>query len=244
LKSEPDPEPIPEQPPEEPADRGSVRQTHRQKQGMFAMRINGVIRLALLGMVVATTAGCSNKPGKEAALLQDENAQLRQQLADRNAALEAAEQARRDKELELARMQREGVPQGETGFEGIEGVTGTVGAGEVTASVSSDVLFDSGKATLKPAAKKSLDAVAEVLKSKYGGYSIRIAGHTDTDPIKRSGHKSNDHLGFERAFAVKQYLISKGVGEKQVSLASFGPNKPAGNKQQSRRVEIVVMLNS
>ena len=209
------------------------------------MRINGVIRLALLGAVVATTAGCNNKPGKEMSLLQEENAQLRQQLSDRNAALEAAEQARRDKELELARMQREGsVPTGATGFEGIEGVTGTVGAGEVTASVSSDVLFDSGKATLKPAAKKSLDAVADVLKTQYGAYSIRIAGHTDADPIKRSGHKSNDHLGFERAFAVKQYLISKGVPEKQISLASFGPNKPQGNKQQSRRVEIVVMLNS
>jgi chemotaxis protein MotB len=122
-------------------------------------------------------------------------------------------------------------------------VTGTMGAGEVTASLDSDVLFDSGKTTLKPTARQSLDKVAAVLNSTYGGRSIRIAGHTDTDPIRKSGFKSNYHLGFERAFAVREYLISKGVPSNRIHLASFGPDLPRGSKAQSRRVEIVVVLN-
>ena len=130
-----------------------------------------------------------------------------------------------------------------TGFENIPGVTGSASAGEVTASVESDLLFDSGKATLKSNAKKSLDQVASVLNSTYGSATIRVAGHTDSDPIRKSGHKSNYHLGFERAFAVRDYLISKGVSSNRVSLASYGPDIPKGSKPQSRRVEIVVVLN-
>jgi chemotaxis protein MotB len=188
--------------------------------------------------------GCSNKMKSENQLLMQENESLRGQLADRNAALEAANDELREKSMQLsqARERGPGASGGLTGFEGIEGVTGTMGAGEVTASMESDVLFDSGRATLKANAKKSLDSVANVLNSNYAGQSLRIEGHTDTDPIKKSGHKSNYHLGFERAYAVREYLVSKGVAAKRISLASFGPDQPKGNKQQSRRVEVTVLL--
>ena len=48
---------------------------------------------------------------------------------------------------------------------------------------------------------------------------------------------------FERAFAVRDYLASKGVAGNRIYLASYGPDVPRGNKQQSRRVEVVVVLN-
>ncbi len=208
------------------------------------MRVNRCTGLVLVLVSAALMGGCNNKLKSENALLAQENESLRSQLSDRNAALEAANAELRDKSMQLAEMKNRGPGAGGglTGFEGIEGVTGQTGVGEVTASVEGDVLFDSGRATLKSSAKKSLDSVASVLNSTYAGHSIRIEGHTDSDPIKKSGHKSNYHLGFERAYAVREYLISKGVASNRIYLASFGPDQPKGNKQQSRRVEITVLL--
>lgn len=202
-------------------------------------------RMMMAGLLLAAMSmtGCKNSLKTANDNLTAENADLRADLDARNAALEQCEQEKRARDQQLAELRHGTGAGGATGFENIPGVTGSASAGEVTASVESDLLFDSGKTTLKPAAKKSLDAVAGVLNSTYSSSGIRIAGHTDTDPIRKSGHKSNYHLGFERAFAVREYLISKGVGPKRLSLASYGPDLPKGAKPQSRRVEIVVVLN-
>jgi flagellar motor protein MotB len=197
---------------------------------------------------VLALAGCGSKLKDENAALADEARMLRAQLADRNEALDAANADRRELELENADLRRQ-VDESmrtartptTTGFEGIPGVDVQFGAGEITVSIASDVLFDSGKATLKSSAKQSLDQVASVLKSQYSGRAVRIAGHTDSDPIKKSGWKSNYHLGAERAFTVMDFLKSKGVEEGRMYIASFGPNRPAGSKAQSRRVEIAVV---
>jgi outer membrane protein OmpA-like peptidoglycan-associated protein len=198
-----------------------------------------------MGLVLAAVAmtGCKNSVKQENAMLKQENADLQAQLADRNQALESLNAEKRSLEQQLAQVRKDGGADGKTGFEGIEGVTGTVGAGEVTASVQSDLLFDSGKTSLKSSAKKSLDAVAGVLNSTYANDRVRVSGFTDTDPIKKSGYKSNYHLGFERAYAVREYLVSKGVSAKRIYLASYGPDLPKGSKPQSRRVEISVIMN-
>jgi len=214
------------------------------------MSITRVMGLGLLAASIALT-GCNDGLKEQNSLLLEENEGLRAQLSDRNTALESASQSALEREREAARLRREledarrqpAPSASRTGFEGIEGVSGTIGAGEVTATVESDVLFDSGQATIKPAARRSLDAVANVLNGTHSGRTIRIAGHTDSDPIRRSGHKSNYHLGFERAYAVREYLISRGVAANRIYIASHGPDRPRGTKAQSRRVEIVVVLN-
>ena len=216
------------------------------------MGIKRIITLTGLIAAVYAMTGCNDTLKDENALLLEENKEIRAQLADRNSALDAVNRDLREAEMENTRLQREldasqmqtaSQPAATTGFEGIAGVTGVAGAGEVTAVVEGDVLFASGKTTLKAAAKQSLDAVASVLNSTYSGRSVRITGHTDSDPIRKSGFKSNYHLGFERAYAVRDYLISRGVSATRLSLASFGPDRPQGTKEQSRRVEIVVILN-
>ena len=208
-----------------------------------------------LGLLVAATllTGCNNKLKDENALLTEENQDLRTQLADRNLALESVHGELRDKDLLLAELRSDldsmpGSSQVAANtpvdpFSGIPGVTGSVRAGEITATVESDVLFDSGKATLKSAAKRSLDAVASILNSSYAGRPIRVSGHTDTDPIRKSGYKSNHHLGFERAYAVRDYLVSRGVAANRVYIASYGPDRARSTKQASRRVEIAVVVN-
>ncbi|MCH8152063.1 MAG: OmpA family protein [Planctomycetes bacterium] len=206
--------------------------------------------MTVLGMSAAglLLAGCNADLKDQNALLTEENEDLRLQLSDRNSALAEAQQGIRDKSLQLAQLRRdmgnsEQAPARATGFESIPYVSAAYGAGEVTVTVQSDVLFASGKTTLKSSAKRSLDAVASVLNRGYAGRPIRIVGHTDADPIRKSGHKSNYHLGFARAYAVRDYLTSKGVSGKRISLASFGPNQPRSTKAQSRRVEIAVVAD-
>ena len=123
----------------------------------------------------------------------------------------------------------------------MEGADISVDRGKVTVGMSGDVLFDSGKSTLRPNAKKSLDEIASVLNGRYAGQPVLVEGFTDTDPIRKSGYKSNFHLGFDRAYSVREYLLSRGVAADRIeSVTSFGPNQPLATKAKSRRVEIVV----
>jgi chemotaxis protein MotB len=211
------------------------------------MRMRHLLAVGPLA-VIAVLAGCDSTADKMA-LLEQENTELRDQLHQRDQALDAANTDLR----ESNRMVREqeiifdeelttlasGVSS-PTAFDGIEGVSTSVSGREVTVTVASDVLFDSGRTSLKSNAKTSLDQVASVIASRYGGRPVRVIGHTDTDPIRKSGHKSNYHLGFERGYAVRDYLISRGLDSSMVSITSFGPDQSMGTKSQSRRVEIVV----
>lgn len=209
-------------------------------------------RMIMMGLAAAslTLTGCTNNTQQENALLMEENQILREELNSRNAALEAANLDLRDRTLQVSQLRRdlensqtEAMPS-TTPFDQIPGVTASYGAGVVTAVVESDVLFDAGKVSLKSSAKRALDSVASVLKSSYSGQVIQITGYTDTDPIKKSGHESNYHLGFKRAYAVRDYLISRGVESNLLSLATYGPDKPMESKAKSRRVEIAILLQS
>ena len=209
-------------------------------------------RMIMMGIAAAslTLTGCTNSMQQENALLMEENQVLRVELSSRNAALESANLDLRDRTLQVSQLRRDlndsnkmAMPTS-TPFDQIPGVTGSYGAGVVTAVVESDVLFDPGKVSLKSSAKRALDSVASILKSSYSGQVIQITGYTDTDPIKKSGHASNYHLGFKRAYAVRDYLISRGVDSNTISLATYGPDKPRENKAKSRRVEIAILLQS
>ena len=201
-----------------------------------------IMILALVGGSLLLT-GCNNDKKDQQALLLEENKALRQQLAE---VQESADQERRSSAMREAELEKQLMNRDEElarPFEGIPGVTGSVSGGAVVATVSGDVLFDSGRDTLKNSAKSSLSKIAKVIKNAYPGMQIRVAGHTDSDPIKKSNYKSNYHLGFARAWAVREYLIKQGLPAKDVSLASYGPDKPGSNKSKSRRVDVAVMLD-
>ncbi len=198
--------------------------------------------------IVALVAGCESSAQKQNGTLLSENETLRQQLATNSAALE---QADRDRQAALARAQAAEAQTKpsesdsttvDTGaFAGIEGVTATAQGENIHVSIEGDVLFDSGKDSLKSGAKSSLDKIIGIIKDNYSAKPIDVAGFTDTDPIKYSDFKNNYYLGFERAYAVREYLISKGMNGKQISLSSFGPDQPLDTKAKSRRVDIVVV---
>lgn len=111
-----------------------------------------------------------------------------------------------------------------------------------------DVLFDSGKAKLRPESLPTLDKVARVLTENLSDFNIGIEGHTDIQPIKFSGWESNWELSSARALSVLHYLSDeKGIAGKRVSAIGYGeyhpvaPNDTKDGMGLNRRVEIVVL---
>ncbi|MFK7960427.1 MAG: OmpA family protein [Phycisphaerales bacterium] len=241
--------------------------TERESGGIRPMWRRMAAVLPALVVTALLAGGCSSSLQQRVALLDEENTQLRSELLDRNDALDsmqrdldvcrneqvdlqaAAEAAQRD--ADAARSAAASAPRagtvasdgGSNAFNGIDGVRGTVRNGEVTAVVEGDILFDSGATTLKTASKRSLDEVADVIRRRFAGRTVRVTGHTDSDPIVKTKDKfpTNHHLGFERAFAVRDYLISRGISADQISIESLGPDRPQGSKRASRRVEISIV---
>ncbi len=121
-------------------------------------------------------------------------------------------------------------------------------AGTITVTLPNEILFDSGKATLKKATSAELDHILSVLRSKYPGRQIDVAGHTDADPIKKSPWKDNWELSAERALTVVRYLTQRGIPENQIRASGCGAARPiasnatAVGKAKNRRVEIVVHM--
>src|SRR3989338_1599623 len=69
-----------------------------------------------------------------------------------------------------------------------------------------EVLFDSGKDKIRSTAQEKLDQVAEVLNTTVRDLNVGIEGHTDNEPIKHSGWKSNWELSAARALSVLHYM--------------------------------------
>ena len=115
-------------------------------------------------------------------------------------------------------------------------------------TVVGDVLFDSGKAKVRPQSFSILDKVATVLQENVPELNVGIEGHTDNVPIKFSGWKSNWELSTARALSVLHYLAEdKGVSPERVSAIGYGEYRPVSanstkeGRQLNRRVEIVIL---
>ena len=105
----------------------------------------------------------------------------------------------------------------------------------------SDVLFDSGKYSLKPGAREKLAKVAGILLG-YPSLNIEVDGYTDNV----GGDALNQTLSENRAGSVRDYLVQQGVATNSVSARGFGNTLPvssngnAAGRQQNRRVELLV----
>src|SRR5690348_446407 len=115
--------------------------------------------------------------------------------------------------------------------------------------LQSEVFFDTGKADLKPEGRTELDTVANALLDLEKqiptdiAWVLRVDGHTDVRPITSGLFKSNWQLSAERAIAVVQYLIAKGVQPQRLVAAGFGEFQPIDNGnteeayRRNRRIE-------
>jgi chemotaxis protein MotB len=111
------------------------------------------------------------------------------------------------------------------------------------------ILFDSGMAKIKPKGEGALKKIAGFLEENPS-ISLRIDGHTDTDPIVKTKHlwNSNHHLAAARALSVFHFLTkNEHITEGRVHVAGFGPNRPitenhtSAGKRENRRVEFLVL---
>lgn len=115
-------------------------------------------------------------------------------------------------------------------------------------TVVGDVLFDSGKAKIRPESYPILDKVATVLKENVPKLNVGIEGHTDNVPIKFSGWKSNWELSTARSLSVLHYLVEeRDISPERVSAIGYGEYRPIDSnntkegRQSNRRVEIVIL---
>jgi outer membrane protein OmpA-like peptidoglycan-associated protein len=105
----------------------------------------------------------------------------------------------------------------------------------------SDVLFDTGKYSLKPGAREKLAKVAGILLA-YPGLNIEIGGYTDNV----GADAMNQTLSENRAGSVRDYLVQQGVLTNSVSARGYGNTLPVASnddssgRQQNRRVELLV----
>jgi outer membrane protein OmpA-like peptidoglycan-associated protein len=105
----------------------------------------------------------------------------------------------------------------------------------------SDVLFDTGKYTLKPTTQISLAKVAGILQA-YPGLKVQVEGYTDSVGSDDFNQKLSDN----RAAAVKDFLAAQGVPPGNMTSQGFGKNDPvadnstAAGRSQNRRVNMVV----
>lgn len=103
--------------------------------------------------------------------------------------------------------------------------------------------FETAKAVIKESSKSSLDALATVLVENEE-FNLKIEGHTDNV----GKPENNLQLSRERAEAVKNYLIEKGVQEERILALFYGETNPIASndteegRAKNRRVEMTLVF--
>jgi len=105
------------------------------------------------------------------------------------------------------------------------------------------IVFDSGRAQIKPSAHGTLGKVASFIKERPY-LAVEVQGHTDDRPINNMRYPSNWELSADRAMGVSKALIGLGVNPTRLSVKGFGeyrphvPNDSDDHRLNNRRVEI------
>lgn len=131
----------------------------------------------------------------------------------------------------------------------VKGTLANNGCPEVTTEVikklndfSKSILFDTSKATIKAESNAKLEEIVKVM-NEYNTANFKLEGHTDST----GNAAKNLQLSKDRAAAVKDYLIAKGISAERLSSEGYGITRPiASNKTvegraQNRRVEIILI---
>ncbi len=192
-------------------------------------------------------AGCATTPKADVAALEDRNRNLSAQLNKARADLDAERRARAEMDQRLASAIRDVDDlRGQLSARPVEpapaGWTAVPGGGMI--AIEENILFQPGKVTLRDEARKTLDGIVSTLEGEYARKDIMVFGHTDDQPIKKSGWDDNWQLSTERALAVVRYLREHGVSPDRLVAAGVGENRPRvpnnteANRLSNRRVEI------
>jgi outer membrane protein OmpA-like peptidoglycan-associated protein len=178
---------------------------------------------------VAGTAAALGRAKTELATQEAENAHTKVALKDEKARREDAEKRALQAAADLAKFAS--VKQEPRGM---------------VITLSGSVLFASAKWDLLPAAQVKLNEVANALTREDPLSKIVVEGHTDSQG--QPGY--NQELSQQRAQAVRDYLVTRGIAADRIAAQGFGPtrtiadNKSPEGRANNRRVEIVVQPSS
>ena len=173
--------------------------------------------------------------------IESENIRLAQELSD-------AQKAREEKVREVSSTYEQLVDKMKSEIAKGQ-VTISELQGRLTVNMVDAILFDSGRAEVKPEGLVVLGKVIEILKS-VNDKAIRIEGHTDAIPISGSlaqRYPTNWELSAARAINVARYLQKQAINPGQLSAAGFGEFKPVADnatvegRAKNRRIEIVLV---
>ncbi len=212
---------------------------------------SGFVRCLFLSLMVLFV-GCAELKSlrEERVVMNQRIEELQRERDDLDSRYNLSEQEKaelieeRDR-LENARRSMEERLQG-------SGASVRIKEGKISVMLPSSILFNSGQTKLKKAAKSSLVKVCNVVKNDFPDATIRIEGHTDSDPLKRTKdvYKSNWELSALRATNVLHYLVdSCRLDAKKLYIAGFGKHQPVASnkskegKKKNRRVEIVILTD-
>jgi chemotaxis protein MotB len=209
-------------------------------------------RFAALGLATGFMAvGCTKPLKSRIAQLEQQNtaylsqlelarAQLGDLAQERNNFGDQLMMAREDLnalEAQLAsHRERDQTQSAPAGWSGVPG--------GVMTTIEKDVLFTAGKAELRSEGAQVLDRIVAALNGPLAGKQAFVFGHTDSQPIHKSGWTDNWQLSTERALAVVRYLKSRGVAAERLVAAGCGEHRPRSDnssnqmRASNRRVEI------
>lgn len=117
--------------------------------------------------------------------------------------------------------------------------------GRMVVALSSEVLFDSGMTVIKPAGRKAIEEITQVLRS-VTDRKFQVAGHTDNTPIRGGRFTSNWELSTARAVAVVSLMQKLGMPAHQLAAVGYSQFSPLGDnakpegRAENRRIEIVL----
>ena len=113
--------------------------------------------------------------------------------------------------------------------------------------INEKVQFDYDKATIKEVSHSLLDEVTKVIQDNPQLKKIRIEGHASREQKSVAADNYNKRLSDQRAKAVMQYLVSKGVDKNRLEAVGYGVEKPIASndtdegREKNRRVEFNII---
>jgi chemotaxis protein MotB len=224
--------------------------------------------LALIGTLVISLPGCMVKEStyvkkvEEAGSLEQElavcktevdrlkklNEEVAKKVQGQQEQIGQLEKSREDKVQEVSKTYTQMIEKMKTEIADGQ-VTITELQGRLTVNMVDAILFDSGKADIKPEGRQVLQKVAEVI-GQVEDRAIRVEGHTDNVKIGGAltrAFPSNWELSAARATNVARYLQRLGVDPNLLSAAAYGEYRPVSEndtpegRAMNRRIEIVLV---
>lgn len=201
-----------------------------------------------LALLVLMASGCATNEKQRITMLEQLNRNLTDRLNASQGNFDAVQRDRDElnsrllaaidevKQLRLALQDRPVAEEAAPGW--------TAVPGGAMIAIEGNVLFAPGKVEIRDEARRALDAITSTIQGQYGDKDILIIGHTDNQPIKKSGWKDNYQLSTERALAVARYLVGHSVSPARVIAGGCGEHRPRtdnnsmSSRAANRRVEI------